>query len=307
MSYPRLRLPISTRHAFALAFDLAFRRDAVHSLLVPLALRAPWIVALALLPPLEATSHPGLVFALTLTALLGDYLMLVLIGAMLRFRAQSVYNTPHEAHPAAASECYARGLRRVPWLIVTEIVRNLAMFLTVWLFVFPSIYLAYRLSCATEAVVLDARDTSSAFQHSFRLTQGRFERWLEMVVVTILLVLGVLFVSAIVSLPFGNVASTVRVMEDVARVLVTGIAPVIQYAWTFFYLRLREGVEPAIVEPLPAYAAGPPRPPAEWTPPFPLPPAPTPEPPTTHARVAALDTAMGNGHEAPPATTGAGS
>ena len=49
---PHRRPPISARHAFALAFDLAVRRDPVQSLLVPFLLRAPWILALAVLPPL---------------------------------------------------------------------------------------------------------------------------------------------------------------------------------------------------------------------------------------------------------------
>jgi hypothetical protein len=149
-----VRLPISTRHAFALAFDLAVRRDIVHSLLVPLLLRAPWIIALAVLPAPAESDRPGTVTLLTATALIGDFLMLVLVGAMLRFRARSVFNTRVEVHPAPIGDCYAQGLGRVPWLVVTEIVRNLAILFAACFFVFPGLVLGFRLSFATEAVVL---------------------------------------------------------------------------------------------------------------------------------------------------------
>jgi hypothetical protein len=304
-----------------LAFDLAFRRDAIHSLLVPLALRTPWIVALAVLPPIESTSRPGVVGALTVMALIGDYLMLVLIGAMLRFRARSVYNTPPGTPPPAASECYALGLRRVPWLIATEIVRNLALVAALPFFILPSVFLAFRLSVATEAVVLDAKDTSGAFQRSFQLTKGRLERWFEMVVVSTVLVLGVLFVSALASLPFGN-ASSVRMTEDIARVLVTGITPVIQYAWTFFYLRLVESERQPEFEAPPAYASGvePGGAPGTWAPApastFAPPPdyiapapdhvAPPPAPGVGAPDHATSQSASGNGHTPPPASPGTG-
>ena len=46
--HPRSHRPVSARHAFALAFDLAVRRDAVASLFVPLLLRAPFILVVVL-------------------------------------------------------------------------------------------------------------------------------------------------------------------------------------------------------------------------------------------------------------------
>src|SRR5437867_3796061 len=187
------RLPISTRHAFALAFDLAVRRDAWSSLVVPLVLRAPWILALAVLPEPGRSDRPGLVVLLTAAALLGDFVMLVIIGAMLRFRARSVFNTPLDVRPAPAGDCYGRGLRRVPWLIVTEIVRNLILFAT-FVFVVPFVYFGFRLAFATEAVVLHEPDTAAAFRRSFRITSGRLERWLEMVAMSVLLVLGVVLI-----------------------------------------------------------------------------------------------------------------
>jgi hypothetical protein len=245
------RLPASTRHAFALAFDLAVRRDALHSLVVPLLLRAPWIVALALLPPLDQTEQPGRVMLLSSVALLGDYLMLMVVGAMLRFRARSVFNTPPAAHPAPALECYARGLRRLPWLIVTEIVRNLALLFATFFFVVPAIVLGYRLAFATEAVVLDEPHLSGAFQRSFRLSSGRFERWFEMIVVSVFLALAAVFAVTVLSLLVPGAGVTTWVA--ICWLLVTAFTPVIQYAWTFFYLRLVEA-DAELVEVGPAYA-----------------------------------------------------
>lgn len=249
----QLRLPISTRHAFALAFDLAVRRDAWSSLVAPLILRAPWILALAVLPEPSQSERPGLAMLITAAALLGDFVMLVVIGGMLRFRAQSVFNAPIDARPAPVADCYARGLRRAPWLIVTEIVRNLLLFAT-FVFVLPFIYLGFRLAFATEAVVLHEPNTEAAFRRSFRITPGRFERWLEMIAVSVLLVLGAVFVPTVLSVVLR--APGFGVWLAIMRLLVTAITPIIQYAWTFFYLRLVEIDSPLpLVEPGPLYAA----------------------------------------------------
>src|SRR5213594_3951083 len=94
------RQPISTRHAFALAFELAARRDPFHSLVVPVLLRAPWALSLALLPPLSSVDEPASVLALGSLALVGDFITSLAIGAMLRFRARSVFNTPTSIRPA---------------------------------------------------------------------------------------------------------------------------------------------------------------------------------------------------------------
>ena len=263
-----VRLPISTRHAFALAFDLAVRRDIVHSLLVPLLLRAPWIIALAVLPAPAESDRPGTVTLLTATALIGDFLMLVLVGAMLRFRARSVFNTRVEVHPAPIGDCYAQGLGRVPWLVVTEIVRNLAILFATCFFVFPGIVLGFRLSFATEAVVLHDPNTSAAFRRSYHLTPGRFERWLEMIAVSVALILGLLFAVGTASLVFRDVS--VAVWVATARLLVTAATPVIQYAWTFFYLRLVEVELPypgGVPEPGPLYASAAPEPDVSVPPP----------------------------------------
>jgi hypothetical protein len=252
MSSHRIRLPISTRHAFALAFDLAARRDLVHSLLVPLILRSPWILALAILPPLSATERQFEVMALTAAALIGDFVMLLTVGAMLRFRARSVFNTPVEVPPAPVTECYAQGIRRVPWLLVTEVVRNFAILVATFFFFLPALLLGFRLAFATEAVVLHEPDTSRAFQRSFRLTEGRFERWLEMIVVSVVLVIAVLIFVAFLSVIFPD--PSINLWVAAARLLITAITPIIQYAWTFYYLRLVEVDVPASV---PGFEVGP--------------------------------------------------
>jgi hypothetical protein len=264
LPHRKVRLPISTRHAFALAFDLAIRRDALHSMVVPLMLRAPWILALALLPNPTDSERVGDVFMLTLAALLGDFLTLVTVGAMLRYRARSVFNTPLEVRPAPAAECYALGLRRVPWLVVTEIVRNLVLVAGFFFFVVPGVILGFRLSFATEAVVLHEPHTEAAFRRSFHLTPSRFERWLEMVAVSGGLVFAALIVVGVLSIVYHDIAAFIWV--TVAQVIVAALIPIVQYAWTFFYLRLVEvdvpypgvEVEPAyaVAAPAPAPAVG---------------------------------------------------
>lgn len=275
------RLPISVRHAYALAFDLAVRRDPVHSLLVPLLMRAPWIVALAMLPPLDETHRPLAVGILTIAALLGDFAVLLAVGAMLRFRARSVYNTAPGVSPAPVLECYALGLRRLPWLIVTEMVRNsvlafalsfavapatlgfredappglipaLGLVLVSCLLVLPTVFIGFRLSFATESIVLRARHMAEAFAESFRLTEARFERWIELIAMSVGLAFAAVFVSAVLTLAVPAVTFAIGVV--IARVLVTAVTPVFQYAWTFFYLRLVE-IETTGVEVGPAYAA----------------------------------------------------
>lgn len=255
MSDPfHLRRPVSTRHAFALAFDLSVRRDALQSLIVPLILRAPWIVALALLPDLDATDRPGRVMLLRSAALLGDFLVLLTVGAMIRVRARSVFNTPMDAKPAPVLECYAKGLRRVPWLMVTELVRNLAIGFASLFLLLPAVFLGFRLAFATEAVVLNDANLSEAFRHSWRISEGRFERWLEMIVVSVLLVLGAAFLVAALSLGLRDVSA--GMWYAVFSLLTAALTPMIQYAWTFFYLRLIELESPGI-EVGPMYASKP--------------------------------------------------
>src|SRR5213593_3362187 len=124
MSGSKHRPPISTRHAFALAFDLAVRRDPLHSLVVPFLLRAPWALTLALLPPLDSSPDPSLILVVASVALVGDFITLMVTSAMLRMRARSTYNAPPGTPPAPASQCYARGIARIPSLLLTEVVRN---------------------------------------------------------------------------------------------------------------------------------------------------------------------------------------
>ena len=253
MSSHRLRLPVSTRHAFALAFDLAVRRDALQSIAIPLLLQAPWILALGALPPLSDTDRTAQVFLVWFGAQLGAFLIWLIVSAMLRFRARSVFNTPPDVPPATPTECYARGLKRVPWLLVTEIVRNISLVFATFFFVIPAIFLGFRLSFATEAVVLDEPHMAASFQRSFKLTEGRFERWLEMIALSVVLVFGAVFVGAVLSVAFP--APGLNMWVAFTQLLIAAMMPIIQYAWTFFYLRLVEIDHPTITEAPPAYAA----------------------------------------------------
>jgi hypothetical protein len=237
------RLPVSTRHAFALAFDLAVRRDPFHSLLLPLLLRAPWIVAMAVLPQASESDRPGAVLLVTSVAMIGDFFAFLLVTAMLRFRARSVFNTPHDVKPASAWDCYAQGIRRIPWLFVTEAVRNIAIGLGALALLVPGLFLGYRLSFATEAVVLSEPELSSSFRRSFQVTRHHFERWVELIAVSAALILAITFVVAVLMVFVPGPPNTVWVV--IMWLLVATITPVIQYGWTFFYLRLVEVDIPA--------------------------------------------------------------
>ena len=252
MSIHYRHAPASTRHAFALAFDLAVRRDAIQSLVVPFVLSAPWALALTVLPEPEESDNPGRIMLLRSVAMLADYVVLLAVTAMLRFRARSVYNTGPGVHPGSALGFYAQGLRRLPWLFVTETVRSLAIAFAVPFLVVPAIYLGFRLSFATEAVVLNERNLSGAFARSFRLTEGRFERWLEMIAVSVVTVLTLVFTGAALSLLVPGPGFAI--WYAVTWLAITAVTPIIQYAWTFFYLRLVEVDSPG-VEVGPAYAA----------------------------------------------------
>jgi len=301
------RPPVSSRHAFASAFDLAVRRDPLQSLLVPFLLRAPWALTLALLPPAETSDDPAKVYGVASVALLGDFLTFIVLAAMLRFRARSVFNTPPGIRPAPAADCYAKGVGRVPRLFLTEVFRNVllgiaasfsilpaarvrglfepetffrdlsANFLLLVVagcLLIPTLFLGFRLAVATEAVVLDERTMVGAIQRSFRMMEGRFERWLELLASSAALVISLALLATMISLVFHPSDSLVVAIFWGMVIVVT---PVIQYAWTFFYLRLVE-IDQPLIEPPPLYAAGPPAPP-----PAPhRPDEPTPQPPPEH-------------------------
>ncbi len=242
--------PVSTRRAIALAFDLA-RRDPMQSLVVPLLLRAPWILALGLLNPGDDAS-PRHALLLGSVALLGDYAALTITSAMLRFRALSVWEAPPGVAPAPALECYARGLRRVPWLVVTEFVRYAAAVFGLFFLVVPGVFLGFRLAFAAEAVTLHAPHLSAAFERSYRLSKHRFERWLELSIASVLPVVAVWFVIAGRTL-FGS-GPVPSSWFTTAWLLFAAWTPIVLYAWAFFYLRLVEADSPGI-EVGPTYAA----------------------------------------------------
>ena len=276
------RLPVSTRRAFALAFELAARRDPLQSLVIPWLLRAPWALTLALLPPLDTVDDPSAMLALGSLALVGDFITWLLISSMLRVRAQSVFNTPRSVRPLPVGECYARGLRRTPWLLMTEVVRNVMLGIAAYCsflptaylrlgaatffrdlshnflqiaaaltLLMPTLFLGFRLGVATEAVVLTDRDLGSAFQRSFRMMQGRFERWFELVVASGVMILALAMIVSVVGVLAPGLSDAGQV--SLFWLLVIAATPIIQYAWTFFYLRLIEAEQP-MVEVGPTYA-----------------------------------------------------
>ncbi len=252
---PHHRLPISARHAFALAFDLAVRRDAVQSLWVPFLLGTPWLVARMVLP---APGDPGYLTARNLflqsAIMLGEFMVSLLVAAMLRFRARSVFNTPTATHAVSALECYTRAIGRVPWLFVTELMRNTIMFGAGLFLVLPGVWVGFRLSMATEAAVLRDTNALGAFTRSFHLTGGRLERWLEMIAMSVVVVLTLLFTCALFF--FALPSTSWSTWLNVALFLLPPVMSVIQYAWTFFYLRLEEIDLPATITPLSPHAAG---------------------------------------------------
>jgi hypothetical protein len=296
MADPRRRPPVSTRRALALALDLALRRDPRHSLIVPVLLRAPWVLTLALLPPFESFADPAPVVVLASVALVGDFVTSLLIGAMLRFRARSVFEAGPGAAPGPARASYALGIRRIPWLLVTEVLRNFTLGLAASFSVLPvaflriggdtflqdvprnalllglaavllvpTVFLSLRLAVATEAVVLHERDLAGAFLRSFRLMEERMERWFELVAASAAMILG----AALFSTALGVLVPAITDRWQVATfwLLVVAIVPVIHYAWTFFYLRLVEVAESApeaAATPGPVVTRGAARPPLEF-------------------------------------------
>jgi hypothetical protein len=227
---------------------------------VPFLLQAPWIVLVGLLPPLEdSRAHLLRITILTSLVAIGETVTALLVQGMLRFRARSVFNTPAEVHPEPALKCYARSAARLPQLYATEVLRYLALILA-WLIVFPGLYLSFKLSMATESVVLQPASPVGAFKRSFHLTEGRWERWLEMIAITASMVLGLLFLLVVgfLSVP----GSSWNAWVAAGMFMSAAILPVIQYAWTFFYLRLEESdaaalASEAVVTPRAEIAAGP--------------------------------------------------
>ncbi len=246
---PALRRPVSTLHAFALASDLTLVRDPLHSMLVPFLLRGPWVLAGALLPAAAPGAGRSPLALLSTFVLLGGSISWWAVDAMLRVRARSVFHSPHGVPPAPARECYRAGLGRLGWLYATEFVRGVALTLGFSMFVLPGIYLGYKLAFSTEAVVLNDRNLFGAFEHSFHLSRGRFERWLEMVAISVFIALGVIFLGTVLSLVV--IWLSFDAWKTITLMLLVLLWPIFQYAWTFFYLRLIEIEEPQ------AHAGGP--------------------------------------------------
>jgi len=93
---------------------------------------------------------------------------------------------------------------------------------------------------------------AGSLQRSFKLTEKRFERWLEMVALSVLMILGAALLTAILAVTIQGIGIATWVV--VLWLLVVALTPTIQYAWTFFYLRLVEVEDPPIQEVGPMYA-----------------------------------------------------
>jgi hypothetical protein len=111
--------------------------------------------------------------------------------------------------------------------------------------VLPGVWVGFRLSLATEAAVLRKDSAFEAFGRSFDLTAGRLERWLEMIAISVAMVLTLLFTCALfyIAVPGSSWSTWVTV----ALLLLPLVMTLIQYAWTFFYLRLDEIEVPSVL------------------------------------------------------------
>ena len=233
------RLPVSSRHAFALAFDLAVRRDWLHSLVVPLLLRLPWIVIPAALPFFFHSIAQSQVALVQLVGVLLDFVAMVVVTSMLRFRARSVFHAPPGTPLGPVGECYRQGLGRIPSLYLTELVRSIILPLSFSMLFVPVLYLGFKLSLATETVVLREESPVNAFLRSFRLTEGRFERWLEMTAISVFLIVPLWFVLVLCFLVAPGLNWNTQIMP-LGYLVAVALQPIVQYAWTFFYLRLED-------------------------------------------------------------------
>lgn len=232
------RLPVSSRHAFALAFDLAVRRDWLHSLLVPWLLRAPWIIIPAALP-LFFPMLPSQVVLLQLIGVSIDLVAMTVVTSMLRFRARAVFHSPPGDALGPVGSCYREGLARTPSLYLTELIRNTLLGLSFGMLFLPGLYLGFKLSLATETVVLHGDNPLNACIRSFRLTEGRWERWLEMTAITVFLVVPLWFLLALCFLVVPSLDWNTHILP-LGYLVAVAVQPIVQYAWTFFYLRLED-------------------------------------------------------------------
>ena len=104
----------------------------------------------------------------------------------------------------------------------------------------PLLYLGFKLSHGhRDRRAAPRAPDARAFTRSFHLTEGRFERWLEMIAISVFLVVPLWFLMALCFLAVPS-SSLERLVLARARCSAAAIMPVIQYAWTFFYLRLEE-------------------------------------------------------------------
>ncbi len=236
--------PVSVLRLYRRASVLALVRQPLHSWMVPFLLLLPFSILDAVLPEPHVIFRDARLFLIYAVGGLLGLVMTLIISAMLRVRcvAEAAGRRVH------GLDAYARGVERLGVLLVTEIVRTLAIGAAAVFLVIPGVVLSQRLSVATESVVLGEPSLASGFQQSFALTRRRFGSWVRMVLAA-LLALFVVFAGAVfayaVLVLFGlELAASLAVAPFAAACLA-----VVQYAWTYYYLELGGVARLAGVEP----------------------------------------------------------
>jgi hypothetical protein len=236
-----VRPHVAVGGAFRRALGLAFR-DPVQSWLVPLLLLLPWSMLESMIPdPREVELTMGMLGLFAVGAL-GGLVTTLIVSANLRVRMVAALSGTRPR----ALESYARALERTPALLLTEVVRSVAVSAALLFFVIPGIVLGQRLSVATESVVLDEPSLAASFQSSFALTHKRFGSWLRMFLATAL-ALGVVLLAS-------SLAYTVLLLVglDLSPSLVAApfgalLLGVVQYAWTCYYVELGGKTDPRLL------------------------------------------------------------
>jgi hypothetical protein len=217
--------------------------DPVQSLLVPFLLFLPWTILDNVLPEMRWEDAQPAMVALWAASAVGGLLTTLIVSAMLRVRLAAAFAGLEQR----ALDSYARALERTPALLLTEILRTLAVSAATVFFIVPGVMLGYRLSVATEAVVLTEPHMAAAFQRSFSLTARRFSSWLTMLLVTLaawILVLGpATALYMLLGLAWPEIPTSLVLSPCLPLLLA-----VVQNAWTLYFMELRaRTVRPAVI------------------------------------------------------------
>ncbi len=244
---------IHVTRLFRRAARLAVVGDPRQSLLLPFLLLIPWFVLESVLPDAAETPMTLTLLLLRSGGTVGGLVTSLIVNAALRLRAWEAA----AGSSRAPLDDYARALGRTPALLLTEIVRTVAVgAAAVFLFV-PGIYLLYRLSVATEAVVLRESSMGAAFQASFLLTRRSFGPWMRMLLTTAVWWVFALIAASIlyfVATQIGWIVSPSLIFAPFFTLMFALAA----YAWTFYYLELGARAEGEAFLAQPSQAAWPP-------------------------------------------------